>query len=293
MNESIKKNFVTVIIVSYNTRVLTCNALRSLYQSSVLPDQIIVIDNASIDGTVEAIEKDFPAVEVIKNKINRGFAAANNQGIEKAQGTFIWLLNSDAEVGNKSLEQLISYMRQNTDVGVSSPYLVYPNKKPQSVGGFFPSFFNILMWFFPLYILLPARICKKMRLLAIPPISLDKTAIELDYVTGAAFFARRSALASTGPLSERFFMYFEETDLCFRLKQEGWRICAVSADPVMHIGGGSFSHKRDIRRLLLFIKSMRIFIAMHYRLVKRWILFVEIAICFVPGILLKKVWFRS
>ncbi|MBP6855996.1 MAG: glycosyltransferase family 2 protein [Candidatus Pacebacteria bacterium] len=284
---------VTVIMVTYNTKRLTHSALEALYAGTVVPQQVIVVDNASTDGTFGDIQKDFPLVEYIYNKENKGFAAANNQGIDKASGDLVWLLNSDTRVGKNSLSELISYIENHKDVGVVGPTLIYADGSPQSPGGFFPSCSNVFLWFFPIYKLFFKKSLSRARLLAHVPLKEITHEKELDYVTGAALLLRKSAFENMPLFSECFFMYFEETDLCFRLKQNGWRICAVPTEPVVHIGGGSFRGRGDIHRTMLFIKSLRVFVSAHYRGVRKWALLTEIAICFVPGILLRNIWYHS
>ncbi len=223
-----------------------------------------MVDNNSADGSVEMLKNNFPQVKLIINKQNVGFAKANNQAIKMSSQAFVWLLNSDTETGVRSLENLFEFMIQNDRVGALGPTLVYPDKSLQSVGGFFPTFFNVFGYLFSIGFFLSEGLKKKMKRIALYPQKLPKCGLPLDYVTGAACFLRKEALEKAGLLGEDYFMYFEETDLCWRLKKQGWEIMAIDTDPVIHVYGGSFVSKRDPKRLLVFLGSLNKFVAKNY-----------------------------
>jgi GT2 family glycosyltransferase len=148
MNELEIKNRlpISVIIVSFNTKDLTRKALSALYNSSKLPEQVIVVDNDSKDSSVEMIKAEFPQVILIESKENLGFAKANNRALrDVANQTYVWLLNSDTETGRDSLEQLYEYVEAHKEVGAVEPQLVYPDGSLQSTGGFFPAFATYLI----------------------------------------------------------------------------------------------------------------------------------------------------
>lgn len=261
---------VSVIIVSFNTKYLTEAALKALFGSSALPAEVIVVDNNSLDGSADMVAEKFPQVKLIKMKDNLGFAKANNLAIKQASQPFIWLLNSDTETGKRSLEQLLDFMESNGEVGALEPSLVYPNRQWQSVGGYFPNFWNVLGYLLPFGFILPKGWKKKARRIALYPQELPDGGVELDYATGAACFLRKAALDQAGLLGEDYFMYFEETDLCWRLKKVGWKIKAIPTDPVMHVYGGSFKTKRDPKRLNEFLRSLKIFVKKNYQPLKAW-----------------------
>lgn len=268
---------VSVIIVNYKTKELTYKALMSLYGSSVLPREIIVVDNHSEDGLIEAVKKDFPEVIVVVNKENLGFAKANNRAIrEYSTQPYIWLLNSDTETGEKSLEELYTYMSEHQEVGALSPQLIYPTGEWQSVGGYFPTISNVFTYLIPITIFLPKKNRQRLKTIALFPQPLLKDGIELDYVTGAACMLRKEALEEVGLLAEDYFMYFEETDLCFRLKSAGWQVRAINTDPVLHIYGGSFKTKYDEKRLRLFLNGLRIFIKKYIKGLSRLVMMGQI-----------------
>jgi GT2 family glycosyltransferase len=255
---------VCVIVVSFNTKELTKKALNALFASSKLPEEVVVVDNDSRDGSVEMVKSEFPEVKIIQNNQNLGFAKANNMAIRQTKQPYVWLLNSDTETGSSSLEQLYKFMESHSDVGAVGPQLVYPTGDLQSVGGYFPSFLNVLGYLLPFGYFLPKKMKMRSRRLAVYPQDLAGQGLELDYVTGAAAFLRRSALEKVGLLAEDYFMYFEETDLCWRLKKAGWKLFAIPTEPVMHIYGGSFKTKRDPKRLRIFLQSLRTFVRKNY-----------------------------
>lgn len=278
---------VCVIIVSYNTKLYTQHALRSLFNSSVLPQEIIVVDNNSTDGSVETIQQNFSEVILLRNQKNVGFAKANNQAINLTKQPYIWLLNSDTETGVKSLEQLYQYLENNELVGALGPQLEYPDKHLQSVGGFFPSISNVFLYLFPLIKLLPIEYKKKIKTIALFPQSIPEHGLNLDYVTGSALMLRKKALEEVGLLGEDYFMYFEETDLCWRLKQKNWQIRVINTEPVIHIYGGSYKSKYDKKRLNQFLISLKKFINKYYRGWRKIIMLLEIILGGKLSILVK------
>lgn len=279
---------VSVIIISFNTRNLTRKALLSLRGSNAQPAQIIVVDNDSSDDSVQMIKNEFKEVVLIENKENLGFAKANNLAIKKiADQPYVWLLNSDAEAGKNTLRELHDCMEKNPKIGALSPQLIYPDGKLQSFGGFFPSCLNLFLYLIPLSYFLPVSVKRKLKNLAIYPQTIIGDGIELDYATGAALFLRKKALDQVGLLEEDYFMYFEETDLCWRLKKSGWKVMAINTEPVMHVYGGSFKTRRDAKRLGLFLESLEKFVKKNYKGLKKNFILAEIMILGKISIILK------
>ncbi len=274
-----KKLPITVVISTYKTREVGLRALDALYKSTPLPEQVIVIDNDSQDGSVEAYRQAFPQATYVVNAKNLGFAGSNNRAMrEYATQPYIWLLNSDTETGVHSLEQLHQYMVSNPKVASVGPQLVYPNGAYQSVGGYFPTPLNVFLYLFPVTKILPASIKRKLKQIALTPQSISEEGIKLDYVTGAAILLRKSALDEVGLLAEDFYMYFEETDLCLRLHRAGWECVVINTEPVMHVYGGSFKTAYDQRRLQIMLDSLVIFIKKNYSGWRRAVMLAEVAL---------------
>lgn len=268
---------VSVIVVNWKTPDLTCKALAALYCSTVTPAQVILVDNASGDETVARVRLQFPEVQIIENQENVGFAKANNQAIRSlVNQPYVWLLNSDTETGAQSLAQLVEYLNAHPKVGAVGPQLVYPTRAWQSTGGFFPSVTNVLYYLIPVTVFLPTWIRRRLRSLAVYPQPIPDTGLALDYVTGAAVLLRREALDQVGLLAEEYFMYFEETDLCWRLHEAGWYCHVINSEPVMHVYGGSYKTAFDPRRLRRMLDSLLLFVRKNYRGPRRWLIVAEI-----------------
>lgn len=287
MNEN--KLPVSVVIVTYKTRDLTRKALESLFSSSSLPEQVIVVDNSSQDGTAEMIKNEFPNVSLIGSKENLGFAKGNNKGIsEAATQPYVWLLNSDTETGKNTLEELVAYMEKHPDVGALGPQMMYPDKSLQSVGGYFPSIFNVFYYLFPVAYFLPISWRVRLKSIALFPQPIPQNGLDVDYVTGAAVLLRRAALDQVGLMSEDYFMYFEETDMCWRMKKAGWKMRVISTEPVMHVYGGSFKSKYDKKRLTLFQESLAIFVKKNFSGLTKNLILLELWCFGALSIFLKK-----
>lgn len=262
---------VSVIIISYNTKTYTRNALTALFASNVNPAQVIVVDNASTDGSDDMVEKEFSNVQLIRSKENIGFAKANNIVIKKyVNQPYVWLLNSDTETGEKTLQELYEYLEAHPHVAAVGPQLVYPDGTLQSVGGGFPRFWNVFLYLFPVLWLVPLRFRRSLNTIAWLPQPLLREGKKIDYATGASLMLRKSALDNVGLLGEQYFMYFEETDLCFRLWRSGKEVHVVDTEPVMHVYGGSFKRKHAPDRLKYFLDSLVIFVQTYYRGFSKW-----------------------
>jgi GT2 family glycosyltransferase len=272
---------VTVIIASHNTKALVRACIASVLRGSAVPETVFVVDNASTDGTRDMLAKEFPGVEVIYNPENMGFARANNQGLARARTPYSWLLNSDTEVGAHTLAELVYAMDMEPMLGAASPLLVYPDGRPQPAHGSFPGPLNVLLWLLPAHKLLPRFMQNWFNLMA------GGEAVE--YVSGAALFVRTEAVHSVGCFDDRFFMYFEEVDLCKKLADAHWTVKLVHAQPVVHIGGGSFAGPRTKARLRAFIASLELFICKHSYGLSKAVMLAEIRLLGPLSVLLKSI----
>lgn len=239
---------LSVIVVSYNTRELLARCLRSLGPGArETPHEIVVVDNASGDGSAEMVGREFPRVLLIANPANVGFARAANQGIRAARGEFPALVNSDAEAPRGSLDALVAFLRARPAVGAVGPRTLGPDGHPIRSAFRFPS------------LLRPYLNFAALRWIAGDAFSLSYPAGarameeggEVDWLSGACLVLRRKALDQVGPLDERFFMYFEDTDLCRRLRQGGWAVWYWPQVRVVHHVGGSSGRDRERLRLEL------------------------------------------
>ena len=251
---------LSVIIVSWNVRQELLDCLHSIQENPPSYNyEIIVIDNASTDGTVEAIEKIFPVVELVINKNNRGFATANNVGIQKSQGQYILFLNPDTIVHPHSLDTLVKFMDENKDVGACGAKLLNPDGSHQDSIRCFPSFRSALHRHTAFkYIGIFKRDYKKW----IMKDHDSNKQMDVEQIMGAALMTRKSIIEQVGQMDEDFFMYYEEVDLCYRIKEAGRRIVYVPESEITHLGGRSAGQIPADKRIMA-MTSLLIFFKKH------------------------------
>jgi GT2 family glycosyltransferase len=228
---------LSIIIVSFNTCELLRDCLTALKQQSQdLRAEIFCVDNVSHDRSPEMVEEDFPEVKLIRSHVNLGFAAANNLAFEQARGRYIVLLNSDAFLHDGALQRAIKHMDENPEVGIGGGRLVGQDGSWQPSARMFPSLLNELLTISGLAARFP-----KSRFFG----RFDRTwasndeEADVDWVPGAFSIIRRTMLTEVGFFDERFFLYYEEVDLCRRFKRAGYRVHYWPDVVVTHLGGGS------------------------------------------------------
>lgn len=278
---------LSLIILSWNTLDITVDCVDSIleYPPSV-PWELILIDNASSDGSADALDEKYrsiPHIRMIKNEVNLGFTGGNNQGMELATGDIVGLLNSDTVISKNSLTNLYNYLVEHKQVGVVGPWLTHDDGSPTTSFGYFPAFGSIFTTAF-----LPGWIYGNQRkALGVIPDSTMTEPMSVDYVSGAAFFIKREVLNSVGKFdSETFFAYFEETDLCLRIKKAGWQIRFLPSEKIVHLEGKSFEKMTSHRRLMQY-DSAKKFLRKHYSIPMIW----WYQFCTVLGSLVKIVYF--
>ncbi len=226
----------SVIIISYNTRELTLSCIASVHQHTwCLSYEIIVIDNASSDGSFKAIQEQFPSVLVHCNAENLGFAAAVNQGLSQSRGEFLILFNSDAYLQDNAFSAMITYARQNSHVGALGCRVTNPSGSHQPTAGRFPS-----LWLdFSDHVLRPLTFLPaRWRQNCIHADDFQQP-VSVDWLAGSCVLLRRQALEEAGDLDEQFFLGDEDIDLGYRLKRAGWQVVYFPALSVVHLGGQS------------------------------------------------------
>jgi len=255
---------VSIIIVSWNTRQITCDCIRSIYgQPSKVDYEAIVVDNASSDDSVEMIKRDYPQVILIENKQNQGFAAANNQGIAIAKGRYVLLLNSDTIILDDAITKTIAYADNHEDAGIVGCRVLNSDRTLQPTCFMFPSIWNMLLSSSYLYKLFPkGKFFGRERMTW-----WDRDDIrEVDVVTGCFMLVRREAIEQVGLMDERFFIYAEETDWCYRFKKARWKILFTPSAEIIHLGDRSAKQKKyemllQLRgSILLFMKKHKSFL---------------------------------
>jgi len=202
----------------------------------VLQCEIIVVDNASTDGSPDMVRQRFPTVKLIASDLNLGFTRGNNVGIAGSSGRYMLLLNPDTEVIANALSTMIAYMDSHLDVGALGPKLLFPDGHIQSSRRRFPTLATAFLESTPLQQWFP-----KNRVLGRYYVAdrSDDEEQDVDWVIGACLLIRRQAWEQLGPLDEAFFMYSEELDWCRRLKTAGWRVVYIPSATVVHHEGQS------------------------------------------------------
>jgi len=262
---------LSIIIVNYNTKDLIKACLKSIYQNTkAISFEIIVVDNHSKDSSVEMIEQKFPDVKLLKNKSNEGYSKANNQGMNISQGDYILLLNSDTEVKENALNNAVKFMNENKDIGICGLKLLNEDGSIQLSCRTFPTFSTALFHRYSLVTrLFPDNRFSREYLLS----DWDHNSVkDVDWVSGACMLIRREVIESVGLLEEKFFMYSEDVDLCYRAKVNGWRVVYYSFSEVIHYIGKS-SEKKPFLSIFERHKSMYIYYKKHY---SREILFLDL-----------------
>lgn len=244
----------SVVIVSWNTRRLTSDCLASLPAAAgPLRWEAWVVDNASTDGSPEAIRTEFPDVHLIANAVNLGFAAANNLAIRASRGRYVLLLNSDTVMAPGSLAALVQFAEARPALGVAGPMLLNPDGSFQSGPIPFPS-----LWTEGLS---TTGLGKRLRFAGYPSRGPEVSGLaqRTDYVSGACMLARRQAVDEVGLLDEGYFMYSEEPDWCWRMRQRGWETWYTPDARVTHFGGQSTHQVRDPMYIALHRSKVRFF----------------------------------
>lgn len=224
---------LSIILVSWNTRDLLADCLTSVY---AYPPQdvfeVLVVDNASSDGSAAMVKAQFPQVRLIESEKNVGFAQGNNLAVPLCQGEYVLLLNPDTVVKPEALQELVRFMDAHPEAGAAGSRLLNPDESLQPSCHPAPTLSRELWRLFHLDVLRPYGAYHMSKWDMGQP-------REVDVIQGASFMLRKTALDKIGFLDGRYFMYSEEVDLCYRLQKAGWKLFYVPASRVIHYGGQS------------------------------------------------------
>ena len=255
---------VSVIIVNYNTKELTKACIDSVFsQTSGVSFEVILVDNASTDGSIDLFEKD-DRIRFIESGGNLGFGKANNLGYQYATGKYLFLLNSDTLLLNNAIKEFFLQMEQRDEsIACMGCLLIDAKQKPTHSYGRFPTFWNEL-------VRKPFRTLQRLSFIRNRfdgyddgPLSvIDERCFEVEYVTGADLFMRKTVADQFGLFDPDFFMYYEECEMQYRYRKHGYRSAMTDAPKVQHLVGGSdVSSKslwgdRDIESLVMGCRKM-------------------------------------
>ena len=251
---------LSIIVVTHNVVALLRTCLASIYSSDFADQcEVFVVDNGT-DESLAMVEGEFPAVHRILGSPHIGFAAGNNLALAQVRGRYVLLLNPDTELPPSALSQLHAVMEKNSQWGIVGPKLIRADGSLDlACRRSFPTPWNALMKACGLAKRFPkSRVTAGYNLTYLDP----SLSYPLDAVVGAFMFIRRDALVEAGPLDDSFFMYGEDLDLCYRIKQAGWQVWYWPAVSVRHLKGES-SRQRPGRMTFEFFRSMHLFYAKH------------------------------
>lgn|SRR5574341_63442 len=228
---------ISVVIVTWNSEKWIKNCLDSvLAESDKLKLEIIVVDNFSQDKTVELLKTYGTEIKLIQNSANLGYARGCNQGLKIAQGDYILLLNPDTEITNNSLNEMLAFMEQNPQAGAVGPQLLGFEGKIQPSCRRFPNY-KLLLWEFSGL----SRLFPESQLFGAWKMGdFDfKSTREVDQPMGSALLVRIKAIRQIGLLDEQFSMFYNDVDLCKRIKQAGWKVYFYPKAKIYHFKGAS------------------------------------------------------
>ena len=259
---------LSIAIVSYNTKEVLLDCLRSVHAHTIaITFEVIVVDNDSRDGTVAALKEAYPDVRIVANPDNRGFAKAVNQALAVSRGRHVLLLNSDTIVRDQALATMVGYLDGHTDVGAVSCKQRTAEGRLSRTCFPFPSFRDHLC-----YSRLFQLFAPRTQEAAAATQAVDCTlSQDVDWANGACLMLPTELLRRLGGLDEGFFMYFEDVDVCRRLRQQGYRVRHLAEVEIVHLIGRSSG--RDHERLQLVWEFSRIrYVEKHFPAVRRWLM---------------------
>jgi GT2 family glycosyltransferase len=232
---------ITLVIVSFNTREILLRCLGSIKKhTKEISYEVILVDNASEDGTVEAVVELYPEVQVIANEDNRGFSAANNQGIVESKSKRVALLNPDTLLAENSFKKIIDFMEAHPEFSILGAGIVDENNQPCPIRLWEDTPQDAALKIMGLYN--PASELKKMG---------PMRAKEAKVISGCCFVVSRDLIESIGLMDENYFLYNEEDDLCRRARKNGKKICFYPETSVQHLHGQSTHQDRHRKKVMM------------------------------------------
>ncbi|MDH3268309.1 MAG: glycosyltransferase family 2 protein, partial [Ignavibacteria bacterium] len=252
---------LSIIIVNYNVKEFLQNLLNSIEKaSSNILKEIIVVDNASDDGSVEVIKEKFSSVKLIENKINVGFGRANNQGLAFAKGKYILFINPDCIISEDTLDKMISFFENHSDCALAGCKILNSDGTLQlacrrSFPGPWTSFTKVTGL---------SNIFSNNRIFArynLTYLDENKT-YEVDAVSGSFMMIRKEVYEKTGGFDEQFFMYGEDLDLCYRVQKNGYKVYYMHETQIIHYKGES-TKRSNLDETKLFYDAMNLFVKKH------------------------------
>ncbi len=272
---------VSIIIVNYNTKELTRNCLKSVFeQTKEIEFEVIVSDNGSTDGSIEMIKIEFPQVILIENKVNLGFGTANNIGAKIAKGKYLFFLNSDTVLENNAVAKFYSYYEEECkdDCALGA----YLHNKDGSIGNSYGRYSSFLYQYIHcVYNLFPSLLNKRKKSLNKQRNDKEKLYEKsVPFVTGADLFMKTSIFKSLNGFDEKIFMYFEDEDLCRRASELGCQCKIILKPQITHLESQSFKMKfkkfsMELTSFIYYMRKTNVTVAFY---IKRALFFVAMQI---------------
>jgi GT2 family glycosyltransferase len=278
---------LSIIIVSYKTPEVLDLCLNSIRESNLHFDfEVCVVDNHSIDKTIDLLRNSYPWVKVIENRTNIGYGAANNIGINATTGSYLLFINPDTLIPRDAIEKLITYLDQHSNAGAVGPKIIRKDGRfDKACRRSFPTPEVAFYRLFGLNKLFPKS--TKYNSYNYEFVSEDKE-MAVDSLMGACMLIRRDVLEKIGLFDITYFLYGEDLDLCYRIKQAGWEIRYYPEVTVIHLKGES-TRKNLSRSIYEFYRSMYIFHNKYYKsktlFFMNWLIYVGIGFLFIVEIL--------
>jgi len=253
---------ISIIIINYNVKEFLLNLLASIGKAvKNISTEIIIVDNASDDGSIEILREKFPNIKLIANKENVGFGVANNQALESAKGKYFLLINPDAIVKEDTLKKMLEFFDKTPQVGIAGCKVLNPDGSLQfacrrSFPGPWTSFTKIMGL---------SKLFPKSRLFARYNLTyLDENqTYEVDAVSGAFMMMRKEVYKKIGGFDEQFFMYGEDLDLCYRAQKSGFKVFYVHNTEIIHYKGES-TKRSSLDETKIFYDAMHLFVRKHF-----------------------------
>jgi GT2 family glycosyltransferase len=253
---------ISIIIVNYNVKEFLLNSLESVFKAAQgLEIEVIVVDNASEDGSVEALQKNYPKVILIRNEENLGFGKANNIGLKKANGKYILLLNPDTIVREDTFVKMIAFFESHRDAGMAGCKVLNPDGTLQlacrrSFPGPWTSFTKVagLSSLFP-----KSKLFAKYNLTYLD----ENQTYEVDSISGSFMMFRKEVYEKVGGFDDRFFMYGEDLDLCYRVRKAGYKVYYFHETEIIHYKGES-TKRSSLDETKIFYDAMKLFVKKHF-----------------------------
>lgn len=255
------KKTLSIIIVSWNVRADVVQCIDSIAANPPSqPYEIILVDNASSDDTVVCVRERFPDIVLVENLQNLGFAAANNIGIQTAVAPYLLFLNPDTIVLPQSLDKLIAFMDQHPDAALCGPRILNADRTIQPSVRRFPNVAGMFYRFtFFKYLGIFRSEAAKWKMDDFDHLQ----EADVEQIMGAAIVARSELIKAMKGFDERFFMYYEEVDLCRRVRQDGWRVIFYPAAEIIHLGGQSSRHV-PVKTKFMMLRSLMLYMKKHH-----------------------------